>query len=99
MKKTVVLDETLERLIQSMRGKLISAWKEDVGFSSMLNFLILQGFFRFSELDDSMAAKHLKAFRLSKDKMSLEEDVASLWDKVRERVEAGEVVISQKESS
>lgn len=99
MKKTVVLDETLEKLIQSMRGKLISVWKEDVGFSSMLNFLILQGFFRLSELDEDMAAKHLEAFRLSKDKMSLEEDVASLWDKIRERIEAGEVVISQKESS
>ena len=99
MKKTIALNEVLGDVIQRTRGELMRSWGKDIGFSRMLNFFGWQGLRRLSELDEDTLVKELKKLKTSMERADIEESIAEVEDRLREKIERGEIVISSKKSS
>jgi hypothetical protein len=91
MKKTVVLDEKLEDTIQRTRGEVLTRTGKDVSFSKILNFFAWQGMMRLYKLDEDALGEEIRRgfSMLDQEIDDIEESMASLWDKVREKVERG----------
>lgn len=96
MKKTIALNEVLGDVIQRTRGELMRGWGKDIGFSRMLNFFAWQGFKRLSELDDDALVKELKKLKMSMERADIEESIAEVEDRLREKIERGELAVIAK---